>query len=167
MIDGVIVAYPNEYGRRLPKGVILKRAAVHVSLDHVTVGALESRVDIEEGLHVVVAGWQVAERVERITADRITAFVDHGNVARFVITHVDTPERITGHTCPKVRHFFVIACNDEKRPPDDGHFEPKVGNTCGSGFPERDAYLANRLFCTPSATYTDGYCKQTGRQNFQ
>jgi hypothetical protein len=55
---------------------VLEGAAVHVSFDHVTVGALKCRIHIEECLYVIFARRQFVECGERIPADGRDAVAD-------------------------------------------------------------------------------------------
>ena len=80
----------HQVARRDPQVVAV--TARHVQRDDRAVGAVERRVDVEQRLHVVVAGRQLVERGERVAVD-VEAAVQGDGAARRHAGDVLAPER--------------------------------------------------------------------------
>ena len=80
----------HQVARRDPEVVAVTTR--HVQRDDRAVGAVERRVDVEQRLHVVVAGRQLVERGERVAVD-VEAAVQSDGAARRHAGDVLAPER--------------------------------------------------------------------------
>ena len=84
---------------------VLALPLVHVRPDHVAVRAVELGVDVEDSLHVVVAGGDVAQ-ARRRKAEGVA--IDHGVLARRKRVDVDPEEGHAGHPGREIGHGLPV-----------------------------------------------------------